>query len=137
MTVTRMPAVQSGHTRGILSVLAGAALLITLAVGRRGLPEVPLCWFHSMTGLPCPGCGLTRSVFAIGGGDFADAWRYNPFGYVVYGVLLVLLVLPALARVAPKLAALLESTWFINAFVAVNVVGLMVFGFVRLALLWN
>ncbi len=137
MTVTRMPAVQSGHTRGILSVLAGAALLITLAVGRRGLPDVPLCWFHSMTGLPCPGCGLTRSVFAIGGGDFADAWRYNPFGYVVYGVLLVLLVLPALARVAPKLAALLESTWFINAFVAVNVVGLMVFGFVRLALLWN
>ena len=83
MTVTRMPAVQSGHTRGILSVLAGAALLITLAVGRRGLPEVPLCWFHSMTGLPCPGCGLTRSVFAIGGGDFADAWRYISFGYVV------------------------------------------------------
>lgn|GEM_PF-651637 len=126
-----------GHTRWVLSAVAGIALLTTLVLGRRGLPDVPMCWFHSMTGLPCPGCGLTRSVLAIGSGEFAGAWHFNPFGYVVYGILVVLLLLPILARVAPRPAAFIESSWFINTFVAVNVAGLVVFGLARLALHWG
>ncbi|HPK00502.1 MAG TPA: DUF2752 domain-containing protein, partial [Candidatus Hydrogenedentes bacterium] len=100
-------------------------------------PDVPLCWFRFLTGLPCPGCGLTRSVFAIGGGNFAAAWQSNPFGYVVYGVLVVLFLSPLLARVAPRLTALLESNRFIYVFAMVNFTGLLVFGLVRLVLLWN
>jgi len=133
----RMPAAQERHSRGPVSALAGAALLATLIVGRLGLPDVPLCWFRFLTGLPCPGCGLTRSVFAIGGGNFAAAWQSNPFGYVVYGVLVVLFLSPLLARVAPRLTALLESNRFIYVFAMVNFTGLLVFGLVRLVLLWN
>ena len=137
MTEAAVPATATrpGRTRWVLSAFAGAALAGTILVGPRALPHVPFCWFHSATGLPCPGCGLTRSVLAIGSGDFVAAWHFNPFGYLVYAILVVLLMLPVVARVAPRLTAVLESTWFLNTFVAVSVGALMVFGFLRLAML--
>lgn len=132
-----MPVARPGRTRWTLSILAGAALAATMLFAPRGLPHVPVCWFRSMTGLPCPGCGLTRSVFAIGSGEFAAAWHFNPFGYVVYAVLVVLLLLPALARIAPKLTGRIESSRFVNLFVGLNVAGLLVFGLLRLAMHWG
>ncbi|ORM25171.1 DUF2752 domain-containing protein [Williamsia sp. 1135] len=58
-----------------------------------------LCPMRLITGLPCPGCGLTRSWIAAAHGDFADAFSYNIFGPVsliatimfvtVVGVLLI------------------------------------------------
>lgn len=44
------------------------------------LPES--CSFKRLTGVECPGCGLTRSVVCLVHGDFLAAWRYNPGGYV-------------------------------------------------------
>lgn len=41
-----------------------------------------LCPMRLITGLPCPGCGLTRSWTAAAHGDFADAFSYNIFGPV-------------------------------------------------------
>lgn len=135
-TARAIPATVSraNRTRGKLSATAGAILAVTIIVRPHALPAVSLCWFRSMTGLPCPGCGLTRSVFAISGGDFAAAWQFNPFGYLACGVLIVMLLLPLLGRVAPRITAFIESSWFINTFIAVSVAGLMVFGLFRLAL---
>lgn len=42
------------------------------------------CLFRSFTGIPCPGCGLTRSFIAIARGDFADAISYHLFGIVIF-----------------------------------------------------
>lgn len=36
------------------------------------------CVFHELTGLYCPGCGMTRTVLALLKFDFAQAFRYNP-----------------------------------------------------------
>ncbi|MFO7974215.1 MAG: DUF2752 domain-containing protein [Candidatus Hydrogenedentota bacterium] len=124
---------RANRPRWTLSVIAGAILLTTLVIGPHRLPGVSFCWFRSTTGLPCPGCGLTRSVFCISGGEFASAWHLNPFGYVVYGSLIVMLLLPLLARVAPKTTALIESSWFVNTAIAVSVTGLIIFGLLRLA----
>ena len=134
MTATSVPAVRTGRTRWILSVFAIVALLPTLIVSPQKLPHISFCWFHSATGLPCPGCGLTRSVFAIGSGEFAAAWAFNPFGYLVYGILIVFLFLPLLARVAPRLTGVLESSRFLNTLVAVSVLSLLIYGFARIAL---
>ncbi|WP_207839931.1 DUF2752 domain-containing protein [Williamsia soli] len=41
-----------------------------------------LCPMRLITGLPCPGCGLTRSWTAAAHGDVADAFSYNIFGPV-------------------------------------------------------
>ena len=39
-----------------------------------------LCVFRLATGLPCPFCGLTRSLFALGQGDLGESLRYSPIG---------------------------------------------------------
>ncbi len=48
------------------------------------------CPFRNITGLPCPGCGTTRSVGALTRGDFTEAWHFNPMGYAAAAVLIIL-----------------------------------------------
>jgi membrane associated rhomboid family serine protease len=38
------------------------------------------CAFRRATGLPCPGCGLTRSWSLTAHGDLAGAFARHPFG---------------------------------------------------------
>lgn len=38
----------------------------------------PPCVFRKATGIYCPGCGSTRALRALAGGDFAVALRCNP-----------------------------------------------------------
>ncbi len=37
----------------------------------------PICRFHQLTGLNCPGCGATRSLYALLHGNFSTALRDN------------------------------------------------------------
>jgi len=37
----------------------------------------PVCQFHQITGLNCPGCGATRALHALMHGRVADAARLN------------------------------------------------------------
>lgn len=39
-----------------------------------------LCLFKNLTGLPCPGCGLTRSFACLAHLELTKAFRYHPFG---------------------------------------------------------
>jgi hypothetical protein len=43
-----------------------------------------LCGFKVLTGLPCPGCGLTHSFCAIGQGDLSSAFSFNAIGPPLY-----------------------------------------------------
>jgi hypothetical protein len=43
-----------------------------------------LCGFKVLTGLPCPGCGLTHSFCAIGQGDLRSAFIFNAIGPPLY-----------------------------------------------------
>ncbi|MGI9515873.1 MAG: DUF2752 domain-containing protein [Pirellulaceae bacterium] len=46
------------------------------------------CPFHSVTGVECPGCGMTRACTAIGQGRPVDAWHHHPlaFGLIMLAV---------------------------------------------------
>ena len=46
------------------------------------LPE--LCAAKRVFGVPCPGCGLTRSFISISHGQFAKAWGLNPASLLLY-----------------------------------------------------
>ncbi len=37
----------------------------------------PICQFHRLTGLNCPGCGATRALYALLHGNFSTALRDN------------------------------------------------------------
>src|SRR5215467_11057825 len=47
-----------------------------------------VCWIKSATGLPCPGCGLTRSLSCALRGMPVESWQYHPFGLLILGLFL-------------------------------------------------
>jgi hypothetical protein len=60
-----------------VTALPAAWLLRTFDPGVAG-SLFPPCLFHAITGLHCPGCGLTRALHALLNGDLAGAWAMNP-----------------------------------------------------------
>ena len=54
--------------------------------------HVTACFFKSVTGIPCPACGNTRSVLAFLRGDPYSALCVNPLGVIMA---LLMIVLPA------------------------------------------
>jgi Protein of unknown function (DUF2752) len=60
-----------------------------------------LCPFRFATGLPCPGCGLTRSFCAMAHGRVADAFGFHWLGpplFVVTVIAIPLLIAEILSR---------------------------------------
>lgn len=67
-----------------------AAFLISPALSTSG---PTLCPVRLVTGLPCPGCGLTRSWTAAAHGQFSDAFAYNFFGPISLAATMVFVAL--------------------------------------------
>lgn len=44
------------------------------------------CPFRRLTGLPCPGCGLTRSCLCLLRGEVAHSLSYHLFGPLLFAV---------------------------------------------------
>ena len=60
----------------ILLVAAGVLLLLYFFVEpKNGI--LPKCFFHELTGLYCPGCGVQRSFHALLNGHVLTAIDYN------------------------------------------------------------
>jgi len=57
------------------------------------LPTVSLCPFHAVTGLPCPGCGMTRAMISLGQLKLEEAIGYNLFSTPLL-ILMILYVWP-------------------------------------------
>jgi hypothetical protein len=72
----------------IFSVLCGATLALSFALplprdgAILGLPS--LCPFHNWTGIPCPGCGMTRSFVSLAHGQIGAAFEYHPLGPLLF-----------------------------------------------------
>lgn len=45
-----------------------------------------MCPFYVVTGLPCPGCGLTRSFVCIGHGEWRQSLHWHPLGLLLFGL---------------------------------------------------
>ncbi len=50
------------------------------------------CGLYILTKLPCPACGLTRSVTSISHMEFVKAFYYHPFGFIFYIIFLFLAI---------------------------------------------
>lgn len=128
--------VESGRLRRIAAPL-GLGALVLAGAGLAQLvfdpftDHIPLCLLHALTGLQCPGCGMTRAVHALLAGDIVLALRCNV-------LLVALLPLAALAwgrwllrswRTVPRAEArsLLPSP----AVMALSVGLVVLFGIVR------
>lgn len=66
----------------------------------------PPCLFRTLTGLYCPGCGITRMLHALVHGDFVRAFGMNAMVLAMLPALAVIVANEATARrlLAPALA---------------------------------
>ncbi len=58
---------------------AAAAFLLLGWVGVPAEGGPIFCTFRRLTGIPCPGCGMTRAMAALARGDLGAAVRFHPF----------------------------------------------------------
>lgn len=70
----------------IVIFLIYAILIIRFDIG------IP-CVFYEITGLYCPGCGITRLCLSLFEGDIYQAFRYNPIIFIDLPILFILFVL--------------------------------------------
>jgi hypothetical protein len=72
-------------------ILIILAFLILNALNIRSIAIPHFCLFRESLGVPCPGCGITSSMFAIARGDIFLSWRSNPSGLalLVFGLMQV------------------------------------------------
>lgn len=111
-----------------LYLLAGFAT-IGLFFLPEGLSAFSICPFWNLTGLPCPGCGMTRALSALLHGDLRAAALFHPLSSLM---MLALLVLVA-AGFSTRLSFFLQSHGRqLRRIVWLSVAVLLVFGLLRL-----
>ena len=72
--------------RFFLVAVFGAGLVsLLLGVSPEKLAFCP-CPFHLLTGIDCPGCGMTRACIALARGEIGRALQYNPLsiGLIIF-----------------------------------------------------
>jgi len=75
------PKIQPPATGWFVGIVLAAVALGVAAVVFFFNPSThgfyPVCQFHRLTGLNCPGCGMTRALYALLHGHFSTALRDN------------------------------------------------------------
>lgn len=122
---------QRGLCRGLLAAVLVLGVGMVLGKGWWG------CVFAEVTGLPCPGCGLSRALLALARGEWALAWRLHPLapGFVGVGLAVVwAAVMPAgwVSAGAERVEAMERRT----KLTALFLMALIAFGLLRLGGFW-
>lgn len=47
------------------------------------------CPFALITGLPCPGCGITRAIYCVIKLDFLSAFNYHPLVFILPFIVII------------------------------------------------
>lgn len=74
----------------VLAAVLAAGAVYYVWVRFTGL-AIP-CMFRKVTGLLCPGCGITTLILCLGEGNMEGAYHANPFLFVTGPVLIVELI---------------------------------------------
>jgi hypothetical protein len=75
---------QALRIRAIELILFASPLVGAYYYGYGDRSSPLFCPFKALTGIPCPGCGMTRSFMAIATGNFDQALDCHAFGFVLF-----------------------------------------------------
>ena len=88
---------RSSEFHWIWLILAMAVLVISALLSNSGetavywpgtrTPLPTMCHMKRITGLDCPGCGLTRCFISLAHGEVTSALHFNPAGVFLFGLL--------------------------------------------------
>lgn len=62
----------------------------------------PGCMFRKLTGIECPGCGMTRAAHALLNGRISDAFAFNPVGIILLPLAMLAIGIEVIAWVREK-----------------------------------
>lgn len=51
--------------------------------------QFTVCLFKNITGIPCPSCGITRSIISLMHLDLNNAFHWNPLGFLALVAMIV------------------------------------------------
>lgn len=67
----------------IIGIIILSALVIFVYISNPREGPIFPCMFNKITGLYCPGCGMTRAVHSMLKFDFYQSFRYNSLLYLM------------------------------------------------------
>lgn len=112
MVWRRLTPQEIDHEQLWLAVAAGSLTLLALTSAHVLEIQLPLCPFKTITGRPCPTCGVTRAVMAMTRLDLPAALAFNPLAvaaaiaggvYLLYAAIVLSARLPRLRpRLTPR-----------------------------------
>lgn len=105
----------------LIALLHATGIMHTDRVGHL-LPF--FCPFKAITGIPCPGCGMTRAVLSVARGDFDAAYHDNPFVFLLLFIV-VISVMPELWRGR----VFGNSRFMADSFFSIALAGILIFWF--------
>ena len=114
MRATALADVRARDLRIGAAGMFGVAAVYPLLPGHPGFA----CPLRSLTGIPCPFCGMTRACVAAVHGHLAQSLAFNPFGVAVIVLAALVVIRPAfvLQRIPPPwvLFLILGVMWVWN-----------------------
>lgn len=113
------------------------AVVVILTIGLWQGWKLWNCTFADVTGLPCPGCGLTRAGSALLRGDWQSAVQFHPFSplFAILGLFVAagaLLPLAWVRQLAARVTLFERKTLLTTVFW----VGLLCFSLLRILGFW-
>lgn len=82
----------------IIFIIVLVVMAILVLYERIAIP----CIFHKITGLYCPGCGITRAIKSLIKGDIYSSFRNNMLLYIVVPLIFVLQVVNKVSNIKIK-----------------------------------
>ena len=70
------------------------------------------CPFKSITGLPCPGCGYTRSIESLITGDIFSSFMHNP-GWIILIFFMVTMIVIGMKTIIKGRQVVMNNRWLI------------------------
>lgn len=105
-------------------LIVGIAYFIFIKIVGKGFP----CVLHSLTGLNCPGCGISRMFISLASLDFKAAFSYNAYVMTVGPVAAVFVLKHYIIYV---LKGNKKTGKFENALLIIALILAIVFGIIR------
>ena len=109
--------------RYLIVLGAGILYFVFTTVTKIGIP----CPFRFVTGLQCPGCGISRMLISLAHLDLVSAFHYNPFILLTSPILLFIIFYADYRYIKTGDGSL--GKW--NFFLIAELAGLLIFGIVR------
>jgi hypothetical protein len=95
--------------------------------------RVWICVFRETTGLPCPGCGMTRAMSSLAKGNLASAMHYHLLSPIIFVGLLVMTIVTLLPQSKRQLILpLIEKAEHRSGFTALSILAMLAYGIWRI-----